>query len=406
MKDFKQIFGYYPKSVGSWFIDSYTLNYMYKKYNIIASCNCKDQIGTDGYTLWGGYWNQAYFPSLKNAYVPAQTEEGQIPVPIFRMLGSDPVRQYESGIASNGQHVITLEPVSVGSDSTWVNWYFDQFTHGACMEFAYTQVGQENSFIWPKVSKGFEIQLPLIARLQKEKKVKIETLSESGKWFRENYKVTPATAVTVNRDLPGSTKDYKTVWFNSRFFRTNLLWEKGIMRIRDIHLFNENIVSDYLDRASDSDKASFYTLPFIDGHEWSSIDKTAGLYLKIIKDGQEIFLKGDSLLIDDSVSGKLHIVWPLETENSKIVIDIDEISITVKMEGGTDIDWFLDFPICANENLPFNFISDHCVNCNFKGYNYSVNTSGLLSRSNSVSVFRIVPNQNCLVLNFNNPVHI
>ena len=47
----------------------------------------KDQVGTDGYTLWGGYWNQAYYPSRVNAYMPAQTEEGQIPVPIFPYAG-------------------------------------------------------------------------------------------------------------------------------------------------------------------------------------------------------------------------------------------------------------------------------------------------------------------------------
>ena len=28
--------------------------------------------GTDGYTLWGGYWNQAYYPSRLNSYMPAQ----------------------------------------------------------------------------------------------------------------------------------------------------------------------------------------------------------------------------------------------------------------------------------------------------------------------------------------------
>ena len=68
MKDFKQIFGDYPKSVGWWFIDAHTLNYMYQKYGIVASCNCKDQIGTDGYSLWGGYWNQAYYPSVECNY--------------------------------------------------------------------------------------------------------------------------------------------------------------------------------------------------------------------------------------------------------------------------------------------------------------------------------------------------
>ena len=71
MAKFKEIFGTYPKSVGSWFIDAHTLGYMYDKYKIVASCNCKDQVGTDGYTLWGGYWNQAYYPSRVNAYMPA-----------------------------------------------------------------------------------------------------------------------------------------------------------------------------------------------------------------------------------------------------------------------------------------------------------------------------------------------
>lgn len=94
MEKFKEVFGKYPTAIGSWFIDAYTLGYMYDKYGIVASCNCKDQIGTDGYTLWGGYWNQAYYPSRVNAYMPAQTREGQIPVPVFRMLGSDPIYQY------------------------------------------------------------------------------------------------------------------------------------------------------------------------------------------------------------------------------------------------------------------------------------------------------------------------
>ncbi len=43
-----------------------------------------------------------------------------------------------------------------------------------------------------------------------------------------------------------SEKDQKTVWFNSRFYRANLLWDKGTMRFRDIHLFDESVASDYL----------------------------------------------------------------------------------------------------------------------------------------------------------------
>ena len=111
MRKFKDVFGTYPKSVGSWFIDAHTLAYMHDRYGIEASCNCKDQIGTDGYTLWGGYWNQAYYPSRLNAYMPAQTGAGQIPVPVFRMLGSDPIYQYDDGLGNERQGVISLEPV-------------------------------------------------------------------------------------------------------------------------------------------------------------------------------------------------------------------------------------------------------------------------------------------------------
>src|SRR5688572_22043816 len=111
MAKFKEVFGKYPKSAGCWIIDAPTLNYLHDQYGIEAACNCKDQSGTDGYTLWGGYWNQAYYPSRLNAYMPAQSAERQLNVPVFRMLGSDPVHQYDQGIGSSWQGVVTLEPV-------------------------------------------------------------------------------------------------------------------------------------------------------------------------------------------------------------------------------------------------------------------------------------------------------
>ncbi len=185
MADFKKIFGYYLASVSSWFIDAYSLNYMHEKYHIVASANCKDQYGTDGYTLWGGYWNQAYYPSKQNAYMPAQNRAKQIPVPVFRMLGSDPVRQYDNGLGNERQGVVTLEPVYAfgGGDSAWVHWFFQQMIDGEPLAFAYTQAGQENSFTWKAMQKGFEIQMPLIAKLRDEHKIVVQTLGESGKWF-------------------------------------------------------------------------------------------------------------------------------------------------------------------------------------------------------------------------------
>lgn len=400
MKDFKKIFGYYPKSVGSWFIDAHTLNYLYKKYRIVASCNCKDQIGTDGYTLWGGYWNQAYYPSLKNAYMPAQNEKNQISVPIFRMLGSDPIRQYDEGIGTNRQGVVTLEPVYKfgGGDSAWVHWYFKQFVEGECMQYAYVQAGQENSFTWNAMSKGFEIQLPLIARLRDENKIKIETLAESGRWFHEHFKVTPATSVTVNEDIKGS--DRKTVWFDSRFYRLNLLWENGSLRFRDIHLFDENFASDFLTRKSASNQCSFFTLPFVDGHTWSSSEKIAGLRFKAIVDGKEILLNGGNPVIKSTVSGRLDISWTLKSGQDTLEMHIDERKTEMVMIG-KPLKWFLDLSTASEVKLPFKKISDNRIDCEFQGMKYSIFADkGFFSKPSDIVAFRINPVENKVVLDF------
>ena len=399
MKDFKRIFGYYPKSVGSWFIDAYSLNYMYQKYHIVASCNCKDQYGTDGYTLWGGYWNQAYYPSKINAYMPAQNEANQIPVPIFRMLGSDPIRQYGDAPGKARQGVITLEPVypHAGGDSTWVSWFFNEFVNGASTNFAYIQAGQENSFTWDAMEKGLNMQLPLIEKLRDEKKVKVETLAESGEWFKRNFKVTPPTSVTINKDLPGSND--KTVWFDSRYYRANLLWDNGALRFRDIHLFNEQFPSSYETKAATSNECTFFTLPIVDGYLWSTPDQLAGLKFMAIVDGKEILLQGGNPIITDKLPGKLLVSWPLKPKHCTLNIEFTEQHITMWISGGQHIDWYLDLTSGSNSKLPFTTISNNQLNAKFEGMDYSVIAiKGKFSRPGNNVRFRLKPVQDQITL--------
>ena len=401
MKQFKKIFGHYPSSVGSWFIDAYTLNYLYKQYAIVASCNCKDQIGTDGYTLWGGYWNQAYYPSRKNAYMPAQYAANQIPVPIFRMLGSDPVRQYDNGLGNERQGVVTLEPVYKfgGGDSAWVHWYFNQFTQGECLNYAYVQAGQENSFTWEAMKKGFNIQLPLIAKLRDENKIKVETLAESGKWFRRNFKVTPPTSVTVNNDVKND--DVQTVWYDSRFYRANLLWENGTLRFRDIHLFNENLASSYLTQKSTSTKASFFTLPFVDGNKWSSTQMLAGMAFKAMVNGKEILIKGEKPKISGA-GNQLHISWPITSFDGMIIMDLDEENIKIQFTGKESINWFLELTTASGAVLPFKKISPHQIDAEFEGMKYSINAkSGSFANASAKAVLTIQPENNQIGLKLN-----
>lgn len=398
MADFKKIFGYYPKSVSSWFIDAHSLQYMYEKYHIVASGNCKDQYGTDGYTLWGGYWNQAYYPSKINSYMPAQNASNQIPVPIFRMLGSDPIRQYDMGLGSKRQGVITLEPVYQfgGGEANWVNWFFHSFTDDAALGFNYTQTGQENSFTWDGMAKGFEIQMPLIAQLRSEGKVKVETMEQSGLWFKENYKVTPATSFTVSKDLEGS--DLKTIWFNSRFYRINILWENDHLRIRDIHLFNENVPDKYTTQVATSNECDFFTLPIVDGYLWSNKDQLAGLRLKAVIDGKEVLLQGKDPVFKNGENA-VHISWPLTSVTGSLEIDLTEDAIAMKLVSTKPCNWYLDLNTATIAKLPFTRINPKQVDASFDGFGYKLQAAkGIFSKPDNAAVLRLKPEKNVIVL--------
>lgn len=383
--DFKKIFGHYPRSVAAWVIDAHSLNYMYDKYKIVATANCKDQIGTDGFTLWGGYWNQAYYPSKVNAYMPAQHASAQIPVPVFRMLGSDPIRQY-----ANGGAVVTLEPVypKAGGNKNWINWFFETFTKDSALGFNYTQAGQENSFTWSNMKKGLEIQFPMIARLRDEGKVRVETMEQSGKWFRKNYKVTPATTFTVEKDLGNSDK--KTLWYNSRFYRMNILWENGTLRIADIHMFNEKIPDRYLKSVTTVNKSFFYTLPVIDGSQWGENGNPAGLRLMVVEDGKAVPVTGGNPTFENIGQSSARVTWP--TKYGNFEINLTERAVSIKLLNHAVQKWYMSLNVNRPVKLPVNKILTKALEMDFDNHRYVLKArQGSFTEPENGIGFKVIP---------------
>ncbi len=198
-------------------------------------------------------------------------------------------------------------------------------------------------------------------------KVTVKTLGETGKWFKDKYKVTPPTSVTVLKDH--SEKDQKTVWFNSRFYRANLLWDKGTMRFRDIHLFDETIASDYLTKPGTSSQCLYYTLPFVDGFRWSSLQTVAGLRLKS-DDGLEI--KAGTPTVNDSAVGELTVKWPTHSPEGQIVIKFNETSLSVTATGDIKDKWFFELSRDEKAKLPFHKIDRRKLSCIYKNAPYTI----------------------------------
>lgn len=329
MAEFKRVFGKYPRSMGSWLFDAHLLEYLAENYGIVSACNCRDQWGTDGYTMWGGYYNQAYYPSRKNSFIPAQNASEQIPVPVFRMLGSDPIYQYDAGMGGVNQGVITLEPVYVGETGgggtpKWVDWFFKTIFGTPSLTFGYTQIGQENSFGWNMMGKGLTYQIEQIAKKAQAGEVTIQTLGDSGEWFKSKYDVTPASAITALSDWQG--KGRKSVWYCSRFYRVNLFWDELGFRIRDIHIFDENYAEPHLTEVCTEHACIYDTCPVIDGMLWSDDTQRAGIWFEgadcldptVTEDGDNLIISGgnvkivckpQSVTIDLPESAKLKMRW-------------------------------------------------------------------------------------------------
>lgn len=386
---FKDVFGCYPRTVGSWIIDGHTLAYLSDKYGLDASCNCKDQWGTDGYTLWGAYYNQAYYPSRLNVFSPAQTKERQIETPIFRMLGSDPVAQYDFGLdPSSGapavQGVITLEPVysgknGGGGERDWVDWYLDANFSGDCLTFGYTQAGQENSFGWPAMRQGLEMQFARFDEMVRSGRAQVETLGESGRWFKESFDQTPASTVVA----PSHWKDpeKRSVWYNCKNYRVNIFSDSLGIRIRDLYLFREDYPERYLNAVCESPQLKFDNLPVVDGNRFSGAGILAGLYL---------CHKGDPVIAKDMVyreTGSDSIGVDFLTDEFGWVgftVDPEAISLTAE-KGGESLS--LRYRFCPSERMPDMDADEQGLSLSYRGYRYRLSVNGGLCRKENEIAF-------------------
>jgi len=370
-EQFKETFGYYPRVFGSWFFDSHTVRYIYDKYGVDALCNCKEQYGTDGYTLWGGYYGQGYYPSRTNIFMPAQSAEEQLNVPLFRMLGSDPVYQYDFGTSpDNGaqkvQGVITLEPVYNGGGGgvpSWVDWFLRENYNGDCLTFGYAQAGQENSFGWPAMKNGLIYQFAQLEKLRDEGKIEVETLGETGRWFKETYPATPASAITCHtaHDDP----EINSVWYCTKNYRINLYGDHGKMHIRDLHIFHEKMPDPFENTVCPGNEAAYETLPVIDGNRHSGNGVWAGGYITYADGSQPVY---ETMSFTDLGDGKARV------EYGPVTVELREDGFTITA----------DKPFVAENRIgvyndhmmQVEKLTENAISLSYRGFGYGLAVSG------------------------------
>lgn len=214
---FKEQFGYYPQSVGAWWVDSFSLQYMHDKYGIIANLGVADQYSTDNYQVWGTYWSTPYYPSKTHAGIPADAADNKIGVVTLQWAPREPRRGYYSSLYSTQDYFITPQ-----LDINYFAKLIDLFSQ--------VTVGLEGDFRPDVYQNEYAKQIQVVA---KKSALKV-TMGDFAKWYKDKF---PDTSPEQKIDFDGM------VWYQSPYYR--LAIDKINSKIIDFRIYPPSYQEPY-----------------------------------------------------------------------------------------------------------------------------------------------------------------
>lgn len=233
---FLSVFSYYPKSVGAWWIDSYSLSFMQQSFGITSALIVADQYSTDNYQIWGQYFGTPYYPSKVNALRPAQEISEKLPVVITQWANRDPVNGYGKGVEESTYSVQAndyLDYHGLGTNyfgsllNIYLKQQFDQFGH--------LVIGLENSYLWSKYGIEYEKQIELLFDKQKRGEISVVTLQDFSDWYKSEFPLLSPDHLIIADDPLGTNK--KTVWFMNLYYRVGWFFNRNGSVFRDLRQY-------------------------------------------------------------------------------------------------------------------------------------------------------------------------
>src|SRR6185369_12714069 len=243
---FKKTFGYYPKSVGGWWVGAQSLEYMHKKYGVIASLQVADQYDLDVYSVWGQPWSIPYLASQESAAAPAASFSESLGVVIMQWAPRDPTDGY-GNTPAHSTYSMQDYPLKK-YDSTYASYLMNVF-----LKNPYDQVvvGLESGFPPASYTDQYKTHLLKARALQKQNKVTVETAGNFAEKFLERKQVFGGTAYFLTKAYGSEDQSF---WFNGENYRAGIKKEG-----KNVYLVD---VRDYAKHSSEE----FYQLPNTQGY--------------------------------------------------------------------------------------------------------------------------------------------
>lgn len=300
-EEFKKNFGFYPKSVGGWWVDSFSLDYTKKKYGISANLTVADQFSTDGYKLWGQYWSTPFYPGKYHAGMPARTVENKLDLVTIQWASRDPLNGYGRAGESTFS---TQDYFTRNLSDDYFEKLVDLYTKQGGNMFGHITIGLEGDFT-PEVYGGnYSRQLDIINRKQYEGQIKVLTMADFSSWYRSMFpKLSPVHIIQTD-DLLG--KKMKTFWFQSPAYRINITYDYEL---------NKTYVNDFRSYPSDFEEPYYF-----------SPNRDLNLNINIPPIIDSAGNPGEKWLITDT---KLK---SSEIKDSKLILNFEKVQIQLEEE--------------------------------------------------------------------------
>jgi len=230
---FKGTFGYYPKTVGAWWIGGGSISYMQKKYGITAALRASDQFNLDFYSIWGSPWSIPYLASKENQGIPAESFENSSKVVNLQWAARDPLRGYSDATFSIQDHFLH------GYDMSYVEYLSSIYL---AKPLGNIVIGLENGGTLEIFEGFYKNMLTFAKNLEKNGKVNIIVAKDYAEKFLENKAVFSDNDHFLYKDFDS---DNQSFWYHSPNFRINIVQEQDKIYLNDFKDYSQKLGEDF-----------------------------------------------------------------------------------------------------------------------------------------------------------------
>ena len=246
---FHDIFGFYPQSTGSYYMDADLTNYIKEKYPSVkcAVATCWEEgpkayhtCNNSWYTLLdGGPWNP-WIPSKQNTHAPAADESEDSGIVAIPHLSRDLLACYDGNGSNFGTHPQNVLRGMIYDTKTWEYPYLynlvDQYRHlakynnGYSYNMMFVGPGWLNKMgRWEQpyelLKKSYEDGMAYYGELKKEGKAIDMTMAEFADFYRANKTYTEPECALWKDILYGSDK--QLFWYSDPYMRACINMDQG-----------------------------------------------------------------------------------------------------------------------------------------------------------------------------------